>query len=1383
MRGKRETRGMMDSGANISIARRELAEKMGVKIIEYEEAVSIQFGKEGARSEAIGYANFGELIGDIAIVNDASDTLIHIKTFTDKGMRVVFDRDIVQIVDEEGITVIEGKCDESQLYYIDIEEAMKISIEYEKRKRKREETNVREENRQERDKTKSKVYTNVVEKEYARKRQKGIAVVVESDYESEEEEEDRELKDDKQEKEKEKDQDEETSINEESKGKEERGQDRRRRSVRGEKVPIEYQRYVWQLHRQCNHMSENVMCESIQQWGGLPTWMTTVLIHRVFKRQHCIACEISKRRTLPQQIGSGIKENVVGHTLSADYVGPFTPRTLGGANGFIIFKCTACGFRTVYLVKSKTAFVTCIDKVVNWWARKGRRTRKIRVDAGTVENSMEVLEKIGEIGRKTGGLELDPAPAGQQEKNPVERDIQWIKRRIAVILMEQNALGAAHWGHALLDIVDTENMAVNSLTRELEEGMRTAYYCVYGHNPSMENRKYTWGQLVTVQKQKTIQMEAKNEIGAAVGVAEGEGGGVRVVLAGKGMKAYIRYQVKALKILTKELTAIEKEEIDMKEVTDETGKIIETKYQSHVEKGAIDKIMIEIVNIKMREEEKIDDNIQEKEERQGNEEEEEKEEWKEDIEGWSGIVRHEEGEEKDEEEKNEEERKEEGEKGEEKNTNKKSGEQEEENVDQVDTEEREEGKFTKNWKDYTREEIDESVRTRADRARRSRIVGTSVKGIEISEINRKSSTRGDKRKREEEEEESIIKEAIERLDTMRGERRVNKVRIRTQMNPTIEYAVEHEWEIWREAVEKEMANLLHKDVSEEIREEEVPEGAYIVKTMVDLTTKMNKKTGEILKRKCRINARGDLEKRRHKERGEVVTYSPTARQQTIMMMIALGAYKGEQGYKLSGWDAEAAFLQTPVKRDIYIEFPKQLSGGKRRILKMKRMMYGLDDASREWFNFVKETLVENEYKQCINDPCAFVKREEKEVCIVAVHVDDGTDLCNSERLSQELYRILGRKFKITKQDCLEIQLGMTLEYNENGSITVKMPVHLRKVIEEVYPEGREIPIITSPMSEKWDEEYQRGAERCDIEIWMMILGMVVWILRVRLDIACAVSILCSRTQEATTRDMEELERLVAYLAFTEKIGVTFHPEEIDEDKSKEWVEQTGYADAAARAYKKDSQAQNGIATKLGGHDSKSGMYMGSSAKNKSMVPLASTGAELAAAVEEVKDIIWSREMLKEWGFNCEEATNVATKVMEDNKSLITVANDYSKGSKRMRQSLNLVHFLMDNIQRKNIEFVWLIGMEHPTDGMSKPVRPKIHWRHMSKLMGEHPDIEDARRRAGQGEGQQTVKSEGYRKVNCAVYEEARQRQIANERREYETERNRIFINMQKVSRG
>jgi hypothetical protein len=85
---------MIDSGANISIAKRELAERLGVMIRTVKEKIRIQFGKEGARSEAIGYANFGDLIGDVAIVEDASDTLIHIKTFTDKGMRVVSEDEI-----------------------------------------------------------------------------------------------------------------------------------------------------------------------------------------------------------------------------------------------------------------------------------------------------------------------------------------------------------------------------------------------------------------------------------------------------------------------------------------------------------------------------------------------------------------------------------------------------------------------------------------------------------------------------------------------------------------------------------------------------------------------------------------------------------------------------------------------------------------------------------------------------------------------------------------------------------------------------------------------------------------------------------------------------------------------------------------------------------------------------------------------------------------------------------------------------------------------------------------------------------------------------------------------------------------------------------------
>ena len=138
--------------------------------------------------------------------------------------------------------------------------------------------------------------------------------------------------------------------------------------------------------------------------------------------------------------------------------------------------------------------------------------------------------------------------------------------------------------------------------------------------------------------------------------------------------------------------------------------------------------------------------------------------------------------------------------------------------------------------------------------------------------------------------------------------------------------------------------------------------------------------------------------------------------------------------------------------------------------------------------------------------------------------------------------------------------------------------------------------------------------------------------------------------------------------------------------------------------------------------------------------------------------------------------------MEDNKSLITIATDYSKGSKRMRQSLNLVHFLMDNIKRKNIEFVWLIGMEHPADGLSKPLRPKLHWRHMSKLMGEHPEIDKIREKAGQMEGQTAVKCDAYRKAYNTIYVEEYKDTEEEERVVYERARDNVFDSINRESK-
>jgi hypothetical protein len=192
------------------------------------------------------------------------------------------------------------------------------------------------------------------------------------------------------------------------------------------------------------------------------------------------------------------------------------------------------------------------------------------------------------------------------------------------------------------------------------------------------------------------------------------------------------------------------------------------------------------------------------------------------------------------------------------------------------------------------------------------------------------------------------------------------------------------------------------------------------------------------------------------------------------------------------------------------------------------MLYGLADASRAWYDFISALLIKNGFKRCMADPCIFIWREGNKFVIVGIHVDDGKDIANCEKMRKKLHDMLKEYFEITTQAKLETQLGMHIEYNSNKSITISMPVHTEKTIDAVYPEGTQIPEIHVPISENWNEEDNDNAPKCNIDKWRAVLGLVVWLTRVRLDKLLAVSRMCGRTHNATTKDMEHLEKLVHF---------------------------------------------------------------------------------------------------------------------------------------------------------------------------------------------------------------------------------------------------------------
>ncbi len=83
----------VDSGASISITYPEIVAQLGLEVRSYMTPLKIYFGKARVESIAVGYAYFGDILGDIAIVEDASATLIMLHQFTGRGYTVTFDHD------------------------------------------------------------------------------------------------------------------------------------------------------------------------------------------------------------------------------------------------------------------------------------------------------------------------------------------------------------------------------------------------------------------------------------------------------------------------------------------------------------------------------------------------------------------------------------------------------------------------------------------------------------------------------------------------------------------------------------------------------------------------------------------------------------------------------------------------------------------------------------------------------------------------------------------------------------------------------------------------------------------------------------------------------------------------------------------------------------------------------------------------------------------------------------------------------------------------------------------------------------------------------------------------------------------------------------------
>ncbi|GJS90793.1 retrotransposon protein, putative, ty1-copia subclass [Tanacetum coccineum] len=139
------------------------------------------------------------------------------------------------------------------------------------------------------------------------------------------------------------------------------------------------------------------------------------------------------------------------------------------------------------------------------------------------------------------------------------------------------------------------------------------------------------------------------------------------------------------------------------------------------------------------------------------------------------------------------------------------------------------------------------------------------------------------------------------------------------------------------------------------------------------------------------------------------TFSPAADIRAIRILIAIATF---YDYEIWQMDVKTSFLNGYLNEEVYMEQPEGFVSQKfpNRVCKLKRSIYGLKQASRQWNKRFDDEIKKFRFSQNQDEPCVYVKASWSYVTFLILYVDDILIMGNDIPMLQDVKSYLGRCF-------------------------------------------------------------------------------------------------------------------------------------------------------------------------------------------------------------------------------------------------------------------------------------------------------------------------------------------------------------------------------------
>uniref|UniRef100_A0A2N9GYQ8 Reverse transcriptase Ty1/copia-type domain-containing protein n=1 Tax=Fagus sylvatica TaxID=28930 RepID=A0A2N9GYQ8_FAGSY len=260
-----------------------------------------------------------------------------------------------------------------------------------------------------------------------------------------------------------------------------------------------------------------------------------------------------------------------------------------------------------------------------------------------------------------------------------------------------------------------------------------------------------------------------------------------------------------------------------------------------------------------------------------------------------------------------------------------------------------------------------------------------------------------------------------------------------------------------------------------------------------------KSDGTIERYKARLVAKG-YNQREGIDYSE--TFSPVAKLVTVRSFIAIAA---AQGWSITQLDVNNAFLHGDLDEEVFMSLPpgfRNKGGHTNQVCRLTKSLYGLKQASRQWFSKFSSTLLAHGFIQPKCDYSLFTKTVGHAFLALLVYVDDILIGSNDAVSVTRLTTFLDYHFKLKDLGPAKYFLGLELARSAKG-ISLCQRKYTLDILQDTGFLGSKP--VKFPMEQHLKLSKDEGPALPDPTVYRRLIGKLLYLTLTRPDISYSVS--------------------------------------------------------------------------------------------------------------------------------------------------------------------------------------------------------------------------------------------------------------------------------------